>query len=193
VGAWGALKNKYILALVAGLAAGGLYIYFSYKRLDRFEFDGEAAALLAVATAGVVICLLLSFEIARHPAQDLGELKEERGSLIFGLIFAIFLGVNTSLNYFSDLSGPSATEPASWIYRSWGEPGDCGAPLTIRRGANNRELVVESAGESEVRTIEGQPTGDSVETESGIYTRHEDGTMTSTVNGMHETRFTPCP
>jgi hypothetical protein len=182
--------TKNTVALTVGLLTGSAYAYSAYQLKANFESqDAGLAGLVAVAMSGAIICLCLSFQVS--VAADLGKLQEERQSLSMGLVFTFFLGVGNVLVLFLALPSAPGHAAPDWIIHTWGGTG-CSAPIAIRRGLNEGELVFEIAGEFHPHRIVGRPTQNSVETDQGIYTLGLDGSMTTTEQGMENDRLTRC-
>lgn len=185
--------NKYIMAGACGIAALIIYAVISLNRPGNPPFDSAAAAGVTLATFGVIMCLFLGIDICRHSAADLGKLHEERTTLIGGLLYTFVLSIGAIYGYFRELQhAPPDGDSSAWIYRTWGEARDCSTPITIRRGASERELIFDVGGGSYVHSIIGPPRQNVVQTDQGIYTLQPDGSMSTTEQGMENVRLMPC-
>ena len=183
--------NRYSVAIISGLIVGSSYVYLASDRLGELNFDRTAAGV-AVGTAGTVICLFLLIEVGARNV-NLGALQDEKGSLICGLMFTVFLGFIWVAQLFQGLQGhPAEDDPAAWIYREWGNAGDCSTRIDIQRGVDEQNMIFIVDGERHPHRIVGRPTQNSVETDQGIYTLHPDGSMTTTEQGMDNDRLTRC-
>jgi hypothetical protein len=183
-------RFKYFLAFFVGLAAAIFYIVASLKLSVKVE--GAGAALLFSAAAGVIICLLLAYDITCHKKVDNGKLHEERFSLILALMFPTFFGVQSVIDAFATLERRSEHEAIEWIAHTWGELGDCElSTFTVRLGQKERQLIFETDGKTFNRMILGTPTENFIRTDHGIY-RFNNGIMTTTEEGFETKKFESC-
>jgi hypothetical protein len=178
--------NKYGTALLLGAASGAFYVFLAGT------FDLLKTLTLSSAVFGVVLLAALARDLCRRPS-NLGDLQEERPTLIGALMFtAIFSSYQI---YELVMSLPTAAPPKLerlWIDASWGPSGDCENALKLKADVDKMLLNVEVGGELHSRQLLAAPTKDEVMTEGGLFRLQSDGSMTSTVGGYKDSRFTRC-
>ena len=179
------MVSKYGIALLLGVAAGAVYVGVagSFDPLKTMTVAGGVLALTLLAALGKDLC--------RHPS-NLGDLQEERPTLIGALMFtAIFTAYQVYETFTSPPSAPSKRQQI-WIHNSWGVEGRCAKPLKIAPGATEMQLDIETGGEHFTRRIISPPTDNEVRTDGGTFELRGDGSMASTVEGYKGVKFTRC-
>jgi hypothetical protein len=182
-------------AFVAALVVSAIFAYLS-KDLAQYKWS---ILLVATATYSLVTMGYLLYEVT-HKDTDLGDLNHEKNSIGLALVIVlIYFLLEISIAFTSSegdtptkSAPPSVTQNSAgdWIYNTWGARGDCAVATKISRGPRDDELTIGPTGD--VRKIIGEPTTDRVETNKGVFSRHPDGSMTSSEPGIENEKLIPC-
>ena len=148
---------------------------------------------MTVAGGLLALTLLacLGKDLCRHPS-NLGDLKEERPTLIGALMFTAIFTAYQVYQTFAEPAKPQSAHERLWLHASWGIDGRCAKPLKIGRGSDELQLTFETGGESYSRRITADPSDTLVVTDGGAFELRGNGVMESSVEGYSGLRFTRC-
>jgi len=187
--------NEYRVAILLGLVAGSLYVYFSWDSLNQLNFANTVAGI-AVGTIFATACAFLLWQIS-EPNVYLGVLQDERKTLLAGLTYTIVLSLIWLIQLFNGLPIFPTSErqpPAEWLFHNWGiasdEGLDCETALILRRGRDDGHILFVTGSDAFHLQIADTPTHDMVATDEGTFTLKKDDTMR--YDQMENKTFTRC-
>jgi len=92
---------KYAIAAISAVILAVFYIYLHYWRYCNFEVGTAIVGLIASLFA-VILNIALLFEIILLDAADLGKLKDEKPTVILGLlIIVIYITIDLFSTFFT--------------------------------------------------------------------------------------------